>query len=138
MTALEIAQKLNDMPFFSLGTVGDELFRDFNTLKKTLEERGENDHHQLNKGNVTGIWYLSGLKYEEGNPQLLVRSSIKKGTYERILLGSEIWDFVKQDVTFDYDADLLMGDGMIIGTQKELCEEILAGRVYTIFDANRQ
>ena len=81
--------------------------------------------------------YLSGLQYEEGNPQILVRSDIPKGTYERILLHNEIFEIIYNDVVYDYDKDFVEDENVIHGLQKELLGELRAGRVYTIYDKER-
>ena len=87
-------KRLLTVPFFSKGAVGEKLAGRFQKLQQTILNRKENDPHALNPKNVTGIWYLSGLQYEEGNPQVLVRSDIPKGTYERILLHNEIFEII--------------------------------------------
>ena len=109
----------------------------FQKLQQTILNRKENDPHALNPKNVTGIWYLSGLQYEEGNPQVLVRSDIPKGTYERILLHNEIFEIIYNDVVYDYDKDFVEGENVIHGLQKELLGELRAGRVYAIYDKER-
>lgn len=130
-------KRLLTVPFFSKGTVGEKLAGRFQKLQQTILNRKENDPHALNPKNVTGIWYLSGLQYEEGNPQVLVRSDIPKGTYERILLHNEIFEIIYNDVVYDYDKDFVEGENVIHGLQKELLGELRAGRVYAIYDKER-
>ena len=137
MNTTTVKKMLSEAPFFSMSKVGDDLFKRFSELKTVIQKRGDGDSHQLNRNNVTGIWYLSGLHFEEGAPQILVRTSLKKKSYEHLLMCAEIHEFAEQDVAYDYDTDLA-GDNMIIGQQKELFEEIAAGRVLTIYDKERE
>lgn len=58
-------KRLLTVPFFSKGAVGEKLAGRFQKLQQTILNRKENDPHALNPKNVTGIWYLSGLQYEE-------------------------------------------------------------------------
>lgn len=130
-----IKAKLADTPFFSIGTVGDELFQRFKNLKELLERRGAEDFHTLNNEKVTGVWFFTHLKFEEDAPQLLIRTAYDKRSYEYLLVCSEIHEFVKQDVA--YHLNDLWGDGMIIGQKEELLTEIQEGRLLTIYDKER-
>lgn len=131
-----VIQRLKTVPFFSESNVSDALNRRFTDLKRTLEQRSEHDHRLLNSGNVTGVWYLPKLCFEEGSPQILVRTPLKKKSYEYLLLCAELHEFVKQDVAFHFDTDLST-DGMIIGQQAELLQEIVNEQVLVIFDKER-
>lgn len=132
----KIEKVLDEAPFFSFLKVGEDLYRRFCELKKILETRDMDDPHQLNPCNVTGVWYFTDLKFEEENPQLLIRTKIPKKSSEFLLLCAEIHNIVEQDVVFNYDTDLF-ADGMIVGQKQELCEEITANRVLTIYDSTR-
>lgn len=127
---------LDEAPFFSLSKVGEDLYRRFCELKKVLETRSADDPHQLNPRNVTGVWYFTDLKFEEGNPQLLVRTKIPKKSNDFLLLCAEIHNIVEQDAVFDYRTDIFV-DGMIIGQKHELCGEITANRILTVYDSTR-
>lgn len=132
----DVIRRLKTVPFFSENNVSDALNRRFTDLKRVLEQRTEHDHRQLNSGNVTGVWYLPKLCFEEGSPQILVRTSLEKKSYEYLLLCAELHEFVKQDVAFHFDTDLST-DGMIVGQQAELLQEIVNERVFAIFDKER-
>ena len=86
---------------------------------------------------MTGIWYLPALIYETGKPHILVRSPLAKGTLERMETDDEIFSFIQNDVTYDFDEDLIAGDDVIIGLQNELLRELEEGRFYTIYDKER-
>lgn len=49
----------------------------------------------------------------------------------------EIFSFIQNDVTYDFDEDLIAGDDVIIGLQNELLRELEEGRFYTIYDKER-
>lgn len=135
---MDIRERIKKASYFSKSNTDEPLYQQFTKLRETLCRRGADDGHQLNTGNVSGIWLLTGLKYEEGQPQILLRSSLKRTDYERSLLNSEIFDFIKHDVTYDFDEDVIGGDTLIQGQQAELFAEIEAGRILAIYDKERE
>lgn len=135
---MDIRETIRKAPYFSKGNIDEGLYQQLTKLRETLCKREAGDAHQLNTGNVSGIWLLTGLKYEEGQPQILIRSSLNRAAYERRLLNSEIFDFIKHDVTYDFDEDIMGGDTLIQGQQAELFAEIEAGRILVIYDKERE
>ena len=135
---MDVHEAVKKAPYFSKGNIDEGLYQRLAKLRETLCKREAGDAHQLNTSNVSGIWLLTGLKYEEGQPQILLRTSLKRATYERSLLNSEIFDFIRHDVTYDFDEDVMAGDTLIQGQQAELLEEIEAGRILVIYDKERE
>lgn len=135
----EIAIKLAVLqaPYYSEMELNEKLEEKFIDLQETLLNRTEQNRHKLNPKNVTGIWYLPALTYETGKPHILVRSPLVKGTLERMETDDEIFSFIQNDVTYDFDEDLIAGDDVIIGLQNELLRELEEGRFYTIYDKER-
>lgn len=135
MNRVEFAvNNLMKAPDFTEGNVESVLAKRFEKLKNLIESRKEDDTHMLNPKNVTGIWYLSALRYEDNlAPLIIVRSPLRKGEYERMLLHKEIFDVIFNDATFDFDTDFVEGDTLIKGAQQELFDEVNKGRVYTIY-----
>lgn len=135
----EIAIKLAVLqaPYYSEMELNEKLEEKFIDLQETLLNRTEQNRHKLNPKNVTGIWYLPALTYETGKPHILVRSPLAKGTLERMETDDEIFSFIQNDVTYDFDEDLIAGDDVIIGLQNELLRELEEGRFYTIYDKGR-
>lgn len=72
METKEIQEKLKAASYFSRDNVDADVYDGLSKLRALLCERGEDDPHLLNKGNVIAIWYLTGLTYD-GNPQLIIR-----------------------------------------------------------------
>ena len=130
----EIAIKLAVLqaPYYSEMELNEKLEEKFIDLQETLLNRTEQNRHKLNPKNVTGIWYLPALTYETGKPHILVRSPL-----ERMETDDEIFSFIQNDVTYDFDEDLIAGDDVIIGLQNELLRELEEGRFYTIYDKER-
>ena len=135
----EIAIKLAVLqaPYYSEMELNEKLEEKFIDLQETLLNRTEQNRHKLNPKNVTGIWYLPALTYETGKPHILERSPLAKGTLERMETDDEIFSFIQNDVTYDFDEDLIAGDDVIIGLQNELLRELEEGRFYTIYDKER-
>lgn len=130
---LELRDAVRKLPYFSRDDIVKErrerLYPRFVALKRVLENDKVADRTRLNKKNITGLWYLAGMYFEERSPQLLMRSTVEPCTMDRLYLHAEIFDFVFQDVIWDYDA--------LIGGDSELIEEVRAGRVFTIYDEER-
>lgn len=132
-----IKEIFSKMPYISESNIDEKLYNRFQFMKSVMDKKDEKALHLLNKANITGIWLFTNLKYEEENPQLLIRTTVKKRSLEYMTLCAEIHEFIKQDVVFDYDTDL-SEDGMIIGQKDELIEEILSGRILTVYDKERE
>lgn len=115
---------MEKIPYFSENNVDKEFYKQFSQLRNILTSRTEQDVHQLNPRNVTGVWFLTEMSCD-GNPQLILRSNIKRRTYERMLLSGEIFDIVPHDVAYDYD-DIFI--------DKDLVKEIKEGRLLTIYN----
>ena len=143
MANQNIQEKIKTLPYFSSKDMSADFYERFSKLKEALESRGENSTHLLNKKNVTGIWYLTDLAFEEGEPQIIVRvdetnPELKTGSYTRLLLHGEIFDMIHNDVNYDYEEEINQGDTMIKGQQSKLFHEIEQGRVLTIYDRERE
>lgn len=143
MANQNIQEKIKTLPYFSSKDMSADFYERFSKLKEALESREENSTHLLNKKNVTGIWYLTDLAFEEGEPQIIVRvdetnPELKTGSYTRLLLHGEIFDMIHNDVNYDYEEEINQGDTMIKGQQSKLFREIEQGRVLTIYDRERE
>lgn len=143
MANQNIQEKIKTLPYFSSKDMSADFYERFSKLREALESRGENSTHLLNKKNVTGIWYLTDLAFEEGEPQIIVRvdetnPELKTGSYTRLLLHGEIFDMIHNDVNYDYEEEINQGDTMIKGQQSKLFREIEQGRVLTIYDRERE
>lgn len=143
MANQNIQEKIKTLPYFSSKDMSADFYDRFSKLREALESRGENSTHLLNKKNVTGIWYLTDLAFEEGEPQIIVRvdetnPELKTGSYTRLLLHGEIFDMIHNDVNYDYEEEINQGDTMIKGQQSKLFREIEQGRVLTIYDRERE
>lgn len=135
MTVEIIEEKLYNAPFFTKSDVGGETYEGLSQIRALLCERGEGDSHLLNKDNVLGVWYLTSLTFD-GNPQLIIRTTIPKGEYEEMLLDKELFDLVHHDIAYDFDKDIVDESG-IIKLQNEMITEILEGRIVTVYDSTR-
>lgn len=132
-----IEEKLYNAPLFSEADMDEELYDGLAQMRAFLCERGAGDSHLLSRDYVLGVWYLTALTFD-GNPQLIIRTTIPKGEYEEMLLDKELFDLVHHDIAFDYDEDVL-GDAMVVKeTQDELLAEILEGRVVTVYREEKQ
>lgn len=132
----EIEEKLSAAPQLSQDNVDEDVYEGLFKMRSLLCERGEDDPHLLSKGNVIAVWYFTSLTYD-GNPQLLIRTTIPSGEYEEMLLDKEMFDLVHHDIAYDYDEDIINGSSKIEGEQDELFTEILEGRVVTVYDSTR-
>lgn len=130
-----IKKLLADAPFIDEQLIDENLFNKLSTLQYSLSKRPENFPKMVNPKNITGVWYFPYLGDE--NPHILIRSSVPTGSYERILLNSELCELVGNDVVYDYDRDLIGGDTLIKGQQEELFREIEDNDVYTVFIKER-
>ncbi len=115
---------------------------DYTKKSKTLEFREKSKKvREFIKENmqyeITGLWYLTALTYDDA-PQLIIRTTKRFSTYDKLVLHGKIFDIFFQDVIYSYEDDVVGHDGMIIGLQNELIEEIRSGRVLTIYDENRE
>jgi hypothetical protein len=138
----KIAYKMKNFEYFSRNNIPENIFRKdlydpLTNLRETLLKREAGDTHIFNKGNVTGLWLLTKMTYD-GNPQLIMRSPVKSGTIDRLILNGEINGIVYQDVIYDYDTSVLGGTQPISGEQEELLEEIEKGNILTIYDKERE
>lgn len=116
-----------------------EHYEDFCNLREILKNPDISKYPQLCDGRVIAVWYLSGLVFDDfNNPQLLVRTTGHKDAIDKVYFGAYLNEFAHNDVAYDYDKDLIGGDTMIIGQQRELVNEIASGRVYTIYNRNRE
>lgn len=131
----EIEEKLANAPYIDKQLIDEKLFDKLSTLRYALSKRPENFPKMVNLKNITGVWYFPYLGDE--NPHILIRSSVPTGTYERILLNSELCELVGNDVVYDYDRDLIGGDTLIKGQQEELFREIEDNDVYSVFIKER-
>lgn len=105
-------------------------------LRRALKEPDAEKYPHLCDGRVTAVWYLSGLTFDDNNaPQLLVRASASKDAIDRVYFNAELHRFAHNDIAYDYDSDLMDEDALI---GQQLVKEIKAGRVYTIYDRNRE
>lgn len=133
----EIREKLKAAPYFSRDNVAPNVYNGLSKMRTLLCERGEDDPHLLSKGNVTAVWYLTDLTYD-GNPQILIRTTIPSGEYEEMLLDKEIFDIIHHDIAYDYDEDVIKGSSKIKGEQEELFTEILEDRIVLVYDREQQ
>lgn len=116
---------LQKAPFISEKEIGSELFKKFIALIGNIKD---------NK-NLLGIWYFTELKFDEGYPQILVKSNYDKSSIDYLLLCTQIHDYIEQDVAFHYSA--LEKDGFLIGQKEEILQEILSGKILTVFNRER-
>ncbi len=132
----EILDLLEKAPYV---TKNMEHYERFQNLHKALAECDAENYPNLCNGKVTGVWYLPGLTFDiENNPQVIVRSSEPLETMERLYRNAQICDIICNDIVYDYHRDIIGGDTMIKGQQRELFSEIAEGRVYTIYNNNHQ
>lgn len=140
MTIGEITEILRNTKYFSKDDMRRELYEQFLTVRETLLNNDENSGRLLNNGNVTGVWYLTDMVYDGGAPQVIIRygeAVNKMDSHKQLELDHELFEIIHNDVAFNYDKDLIKGDGMLIGLQQMLFSEIERGRVLTIFDKER-
>lgn len=125
-----ISEAMKTIPYFSRNNVSEELYEQLSKLRDVLMKRTADDCHQLNKGNVTGIWLLKNMRCCN-NPQFILRSSVQRKTLDRMLLIGEIFDLAPHDIAYDYSSDVVKGE------DEEVCMEIMNGEVLTIYDMER-
>lgn len=143
MTKEAICEKIREARYFTSSDMSADLYERFTKLRDFITSREKDSPHLLNKKNVTGIWYLTDLAYEEGAPQIIIRvdennPELKIGSYTRMLLHGEIFDVLYQDVNYDYDEEINKSDTLIRGLQSRLFSEIEQGRILTVYDKERE
>ena len=132
----KVTKSLKKTPYISADNVTAKNYEKFMDLKDVLT-KGENEH--LNKDTVTGIWYLTDKHFDENQyPQLLIRSSVKAGTKERILLDHEVCVYAENENAYDFDNDIIGDNSFVEGLSKSLRDDILKGKIYAIYDATRE
>ena len=143
MTNTEIKEILNNTRYFSPEEMPKDIYDRFSRLRTTLMTREEDDTCLLNKGNVIGVWYMTDLSYDEGNPQIILRvdqdsPELKLGAPKRLYLNDEIFNIILNDVCYDYDEQVDKNDSFVEGLQDLLFSEIANGRVLTIYNKERE
>lgn len=134
MENINIKNLIKTVPFFNAGNSG-ELHEKIKKTRDLLISRNYLDNHQFCRKKVSGLWLLK-LSYE-GAPQIIVRTEVPLGGFERLLLHGELFDLIGQDVVYDYQVDIVDGTSMIKGLKEELIKEIKAKRILTIYDNER-
>ncbi len=143
MTKADIQERIKSTRYFTSSDMNADIYNRLAKLRGVITNREEDSPYLLNKKNVTGIWYLTDLSFEEGEPQIIVRvdennPDLKAGSYTRLLLHGEIFDILHNDVNYDYEEEINQGDTMIQGLQSKLFHEIEQGRVLTVYDKERE
>lgn len=143
MKKADIQEKIKSTRYFTSSDMNADIYNRLAKLRGAITNREEDSPHLLNRKNVTGIWYLTNLSFEEGEPQIIVRvdennPDLKAGSYTRLLLHGEIFDILRNDVNYDYEEEINQGDSMIQGLQSKLFHEIEQGRVLTVYDKERE
>ena len=131
-------QRMREVPYFSETNIDYDyfnheelnLYEKLQELRNTLFKRKKDDCHLLNRDNVTGLWIFTDLS-DDNNPQLIMRSTLERGSYERLLLIGEIFNIFNHDVVYDYYLDIINEE------EKVAVEEVIGGRVRTIYDKER-
>ena len=143
MANQNIQEKVKNIRYFTSSDMNEDMYNRLARLREVVMSREENSPHLLNRKNVTGIWYLTDLSFEEGEPQIIVRvdennPDLKIGSYTRLLLHGEIFDILHNDVNYDYEKEINHGDTMIQGLQSKLFNEIEQERVLAVYDKERE
>lgn len=143
MKKADIQERIKSTRYFTSSDMNADIYNRLAKLRGAITNREEDSPHLLNRKNVTGIWYLTNLSFEEGEPQIIVRvdennPDLKAGSYTRLLLHGEIFDILHNDVNYDYEEEINQGDTMIQGLQSKLFHEIEQGRVLTVYDKERE
>lgn len=143
MTKADIQERIKSTRYFTSSDMNADIYNRFARLRGVITNREEDSPYLLNKKNVTGIWYLTNLSFEEGEPQIIVRvdannPDLKAGSYTRLLLHGEIFDILHNDVNYDYEEEINQGDNMIQGLQSKLFREIEHGNLLTVYDKERE
>lgn len=138
MTKQELLDVAGNAEWISETNVDKSDYDRLTKLKEVIASRGADDVHQLTAANVTGVWYLASYVAEDtANPQLLVRSRVAAGTYERLLLSKEICEIVNNDDEYDFDTEYLSDGAMLKGTCNSLFDAFAHGEVLTVYDSER-
>lgn len=123
MTYSELAKvKLAALPFYNASestpkTAGIE------KLRSEIEEKFGDK--------IQGLWLFED-RSDDGGLMLLLKSTVKTKTEERLYLNAAIAEYVRQDIIFDYDRDLIQRENEAIEGA------IIEGRMFTIYDCNRK
>lgn len=132
----KIANKLKKTNYISERNVSSETFDRLMSLRETI---AKSSGKYLNRKNISGIWYLTDKHFDENRfPQLIIRSSVKAGTNERIMLDHEVSVMAENENAYDFDADVLNENLFIEGLTNSLRSDILNGKIFAVYDSNRE
>lgn len=132
----KIANKLKKTNYISERNVSSETFDRLMSLRETI---AKSSGKYLNRKNISGIWYLTDKHFDENQfPQLIIRSSVKAGTNERIMLDHEVSVMAENENAYDFDADVLNENLFIEGLTNSLRSDILNGKIFAVYDSNRE
>ncbi len=132
----KIANKLKKTNYISERNVSSETFDRLMSLRETI---AKSSGKYLNRKNISGIWYLTDKHFDENRfPQLIIRSSVKAGTNERIMLDHEVSVMAENENAYDFDADILNENLFIEGLTNSLRSDILNGKIFAVYDSNRE
>ena len=130
-----ILNAIRNLDYISSEKLGKELYDKLYALGNAVVS---NKDEHINKMNITGIWYLADKHYDnEKNPQVIIRSSVKAGTKDRIALDYHVYQYIQNENAYDYDNDIIGENRFVEGLTKALRADILNRKVYTVYDASR-
>lgn len=135
ITAEEFDNILENLPYFSREIASENIYNAFKKLRADIIAEADDPDSVFSK--VSGIWYMSGLDFGEGVPQLFAKTSIKINTADRSEFVRKIHSCVNVDIVYDYEESIIKGDTLVQGTRDLLLREFTDGKVYTIFDKQR-